>query len=114
MNTLIRAALRGRCPRCGQGRLFATFLGLAPACEVCGLDFSAADAGDGPAFFVMFAVGAIAVPFAFVLQFGLEAGPIVTLGLTFALAVGLSLALLRPAKALLFALQWRHRSPPGS
>lgn len=45
--------LRGRCPRCGQGHLFKGFLSLRPNCEVCGLDYSFADSGDGPAFFVM-------------------------------------------------------------
>src|ERR1700704_687688 len=49
--------LAGRCPRCGEGRLFAGFLTLRPSCEVCGLDFSFADAADGPAFFVMFFSG---------------------------------------------------------
>ena len=45
--------LRGRCPRCGQGHLFKGFLSMRPSCEVCGLDYSFADPGDGPAFFVM-------------------------------------------------------------
>lgn len=45
--------LRGRCPRCGQGHLFKGFLTLKPGCEACGLDYSFADPGDGPAFFVM-------------------------------------------------------------
>ena len=53
----IPTGLRGRCPRCGEGRLFAGFLRLAPRCEACGLDYSFADSADGPAFFVMTAVG---------------------------------------------------------
>ena len=48
----IVTGLGGRCPRCGRGALFSGFLTLAPACNVCGLDFSFADAGDGPAVFV--------------------------------------------------------------
>ena len=42
------AGFRCRCPRCGQGRLFAGFLTLAPACDRCGLDYSFVDSGDGP------------------------------------------------------------------
>jgi len=106
----LEAGLRGRCPRCGRGELFAGFLRLKPACGVCGADFSRADSGDGPAFFVMFAVGAIVVPIGFLLQFGLHLGPIITLGVVTLLTFALSFALLRPAKALLFALQWRHRA----
>src|SRR3712207_565974 len=51
--------LKGRCPRCGEGRLFNGFLALRPSCAACGLDFGFADSADGPAFFVMTAVGFI-------------------------------------------------------
>ena len=42
----IARGLRGRCPRCGEGRLFSGFLNLRPACEKCGLDYRFADAVD--------------------------------------------------------------------
>ena len=45
-----QAALRGlacKCPRCGEGRLYAGFLTLRPSCNVCGLDYAFIDAGDG-------------------------------------------------------------------
>lgn len=48
-----RVGIRGRCPRCGEGKLFDGFLKLAPKCEVCGLDYSFADPADGPAFFAI-------------------------------------------------------------
>src|SRR5476649_2806409 len=57
----IARGLRGRCPACGQGKLFKGFLGLRRACEKCGLDFNFADAGDGPAVFVILIGGAIVV-----------------------------------------------------
>ena len=57
----IGRGLRGRCPACGQGRLFQGFLSLRPACEHCGLDYDFADAGDGPAVFVILIGGAIVV-----------------------------------------------------
>jgi uncharacterized protein (DUF983 family) len=52
-----RAGLRCACPRCGKGKLFRGFLTLAPCCEACGLDYGFADAGDGPAVFIMFLAG---------------------------------------------------------
>lgn len=104
------AGLRGRCPQCGRGALFSGFLRLKLACTECGADFLKADSGDGPAFFVMFAVGALVVPIAFILQFGLQLGPLVSLGITALLTIALSFALLRPAKGVLVALQWRHRA----
>ena len=51
----------GRCPRCGKGHMIRGLLTVAPTCEVCGLDFSFADAGDGPAIFVMTIVGFVAI-----------------------------------------------------
>ena len=35
----ISRGLRGRCPACGQGKLFKGFLGLRAACDKCGLDY---------------------------------------------------------------------------
>jgi uncharacterized protein (DUF983 family) len=49
----IQTGIRGRCPRCGIGRLFDGFIKLRDRCEHCGLDFSYADPADGPAFFVI-------------------------------------------------------------
>ena len=57
----IARGLRGRCPRCGEGKLFQGFLTLRPRCERCGLDFNFADAGDGPAVFVILLGGALVV-----------------------------------------------------
>ena len=57
----IAAGLKGCCPRCGKGKLFSGFLTVAPRCENCGLDFSFADAADGPAIFVMLIIGFVVV-----------------------------------------------------
>jgi uncharacterized protein (DUF983 family) len=59
----ISAGLKGRCPRCGEGRLFSGFLTVGKRCVNCGLDYSFADAGDGPAVFVILIAG-FAVAFA--------------------------------------------------
>jgi uncharacterized protein (DUF983 family) len=57
----IAAGLACACPRCGRGKLFQGFLTLRPRCEACGLDYNFADAGDGPAVFIMFFAGAVVV-----------------------------------------------------
>lgn len=51
------AALAGRCPMCGQGRLFTGLLKPADHCTACGVDFAGADQGDGPAAFVILIIG---------------------------------------------------------
>ncbi len=99
----------GRCPRCGQGRLFAGYLKLAPACAACGLDFSAADSGDGPAVFVMWAVAAVVVLGAALVEIFLAPPLWLHMALWIPLTVGLAALLLRPAKGLMIALQYRHR-----
>lgn len=104
------AGVLGRCPSCGEGRLFTGYLKFAERCEACGADFRIADAGDGPAVFVIFLVGAIVVPFLFILQFAFELAPWLSFTLTGLLTVALCLALLPPFKGALFALQWRHKA----
>ena len=73
------AGLTGRCPKCGKGPLFDGYLKFAPRCSACGADFTMADTGDGASVFVMFLVGAIVVPLAFILQFSAHAPTWVTI-----------------------------------
>lgn len=107
------AALRGRCPRCGQGRLFQGFLSLRRRCEACGLDFGFADSGDGPAFFVMSFVGILVVGLALWVEFAYEPPLWTHAALWLPLTLVLSLGLVRPSKALLIALQYQRRAEEG-
>jgi uncharacterized protein (DUF983 family) len=109
----IAAGLRGRCPRCGKGRLFRSYLRLAPACAACGADFSMADVGDGATVFVILIVGALTVPAAFVAQFGFHWPPLASAALAIGLAVALTLVLLPAVKGVLFTLQWVHKAGEG-
>jgi uncharacterized protein (DUF983 family) len=54
-----KAAFWGRCPRCGQGKLFSGYLAVGPSCWQCNLDYSIFDVGDGAAVFAILIVGAI-------------------------------------------------------
>lgn len=108
-SALLIAALRMRCPQCGQGELFQSYLKLSERCRACGADFRAADAGDGPAVFVILVVGAIAAPLLFILQIA-GAPTWAAIAVTLAVATALCLALLPVFKALLFALQWKHKA----
>jgi uncharacterized protein (DUF983 family) len=90
--------------------VFSGYLRLRERCSVCGADFRAADAGDGPAVFVILIVGAIVAPLLFILQFALHLPDWLSLTLTLLAAIALCLALLPPFKATLFALQWKHKA----
>jgi uncharacterized protein (DUF983 family) len=109
----VSTGLRGRCPRCGRGHLFKGFLSLKPCCEVCGLDYAFADSGDGPAFFVMSLVGFIVVTLAMWVEFAYEPPLWVHMALWAPLTIVLSLALVRPFKGVLIALQFQHRAAEG-
>ena len=107
------AGLAGKCPRCGEGDLFGTFLGLRPRCGVCDLDFAKADPGDGPAVFVIFIVGFLAVSVAFVARFSWYWPIAAAFAVSAFVAIGGTLLLLRPLKATLIALQFRHKAEEG-
>lgn len=107
------AVLTCRCPRCGQGRLFEGFLGLRERCEVCDLDYSFADSGDGPAVFIILVVGFIVVGAALLVEVFLQPPYWVHALLWLPLIAVLSLGLLRPFKALLIALQYKHQAEEG-
>jgi len=105
--------LSGRCPRCGQGRLFKGFLTLAPRCDACGLDFAFADAGDGPAVFVTLFAGFIVLGGALWLELSYEP-PFWVHFLIFApLTLIVCLGVLRPLKGLLVALQYANKAEQG-
>ncbi len=105
--------LAGKCPRCGKGALFKGYLGLQDKCSVCGLDFAKADSGDGPAVFLIFIGGFIAVAVAFLARFTWHAPIWLALLLSAGLTVAIVLALLRPFKATLIALQYAHKAEEG-
>ncbi len=109
----ISRGLRGRCPRCGEGRLFRGYLSLRSACEHCGLDYGFADAGDGPAVFVILIGGFIVVFAALMTEVVYQPPYWVHAALWLPLILIVTLAPLRLIKGLLIALQYHHRAAEG-
>lgn len=109
----VKAGLRGRCPRCGDGRLFSGFLALPAGCANCGLDYSFADAGDGPAVFVILIIGFIVVGLALWMEVTVNPPLWVHFLLWIPLTIVLSLTALRLLKGLLITLQYAHKAAPG-
>ena len=106
-------ALHGRCPRCGQGKLFDGYLQIAPRCAQCGLDYTMFDAGDGPAVFVVLIVGAIVCAAALYVEFTFSPPYWVHAVLWIPTIAILSFVLLRLAKSLLLVLQYKHKAGEG-
>ncbi|MET3855325.1 DUF983 domain-containing protein [Rhizobium sp. OAE497] len=105
--------IKGRCPRCQRGHLFSGLLSLAPACEVCGLDYSFADPADGPAFFAMSIVAVPALAFALWLQFKFNTPLWVHIVVTLPLTLATCVALLRPLKGWLVCSQYFYKAQEG-
>jgi uncharacterized protein (DUF983 family) len=111
--TPLAAGLKGRCPRCGEGRMFDGFLALQKNCDNCGLDYDFADSADGPAVFIMFIVGFVVVGLALWAEFAYEPPIWLHLVMWFSLTVILSLLLARPLKGIMIALQYHHKAEEG-
>lgn len=107
------AGLGCKCPRCGKGKLFSGFLDLAPSCDKCGLDYSFADAGDGPAVFVILFAGFVVVALAFWVEATYSPPLWVHALLWIPLTLIVSLGMLRPLKGLMVALQYRNKAAEG-
>ena len=109
----VSAGLRGRCPRCGYGRLFRGFLTLAPRCSNCGLDYAFVDTGDGPAVFVSFLAGTLGVGLALYIDVVYEPSIWVDIAISLPFTALICLATLRPMKGLLVTLQYKNKAEQG-
>jgi uncharacterized protein (DUF983 family) len=109
----LSTGLAGRCPRCGEGHMFKGFLDLRPACESCGLDFSFADSGDGPAVFVTLIAGFLVLGVALAVDAMYEPPIWVYIVIFLPLTLIVCLGLLRPLKGLLIASQYKNKAAPG-
>jgi uncharacterized protein (DUF983 family) len=93
--------------------LFQGFLTLRPACEKCGLDYGFADAGDGPAVFVILIGGAIVVGAALATEIVFQPPYWLHAALWLPLVLLVTLAPLRLIKGVLIALQFHHKAAEG-
>lgn len=107
------AGLTCRCPRCGKGKLFHNFVALRPRCDVCGLDYGFADAGDGPAIFIILIGGFIVVAAALAVEALYQPPFWVHAALWIPLIFLVTLGPLRPMKGLLITLQYHHKAAEG-
>ena len=106
----VPSGFRGRCPECGEGKLFQGFLKFATHCDKCGADFSNEDAGDGPTVFVIFIVGIFIVPMALAFQLIFDASTFLTLLIWIPIIIGACLVLLRLLRGVMFNLAWANKA----
>lgn len=105
-------AFRCKCPVCGKGGLFDRFLNVKPVCESCGIDLAANDIGDGAVVFVIFILGFVLAPLAWLVDIWLSP-PLWVHGVVWTIAALVMASVLLPfVKSYIMLLQYRHR--PGS
>ena len=107
--TALMRGFRGRCPRCGEGKLFRAFLKVDDHCSNCGQDFTPHRADDLPAYLVIIIVGHIVVPLALVIETNYSPPVAVQLAIYLPLTFVASLALLQPVKGAVVGMQWALR-----
>lgn len=90
--------------------MFKGFLDVRDRCPACGFDLGRADSGDGPAVFVIFVVGFIVVGLALWTEVRFSPPYWLHVVLWLPLTVALTFGLLRPFKATLIALQFKHKA----
>lgn len=107
------AGLKGRCPRCGDGALFRAGLALRDRCDRCGLSYTFADSGDGPAVFGILILGFLVLGGALLVEFKAQP-PLWVHALLWGVVTPLAgYFLLRILKATLIALQFKHKAGEG-
>lgn len=109
----VSAGLRGRCPNCGEGALFKGFVAMPEGCQNCGLSYKFADAGDGPAVFVILFAGFLIIALMFFVEQAYSPPIWLHLAIFLPLTLVVCLGMLRPLKGLLIALQYRNKAELG-
>ena len=109
----LQVALQGLCPRCGAHSLFGGLTRFAPRCRACGLDFLEFNVGDGPAAFLTLIVGALITGLAIAVELNFEPPFWVHILLWVPAATAAVIVSLRAGKAMLLALEYRHRAAEG-
>lgn len=107
------AGLLCRCPRCGKGPLFVNVLNMRETCNSCGLDYKFVDTGDGPAVFAIFILGFLSMGLAMIAEFKYGVPWWVHAILLVVVMPLIAVFLLRFLKAILIALQYKHKAEEG-
>ncbi len=107
------AGLFCKCPACGVGRLYEGYLTFPDRCKNCGLDYGQFDTADGPAVFIILLLGFLVVGLALVVEVKFQPPVWLHMLIWIPVIIGGALLLLRPAKALMVALQYHFKAQEG-
>ena len=107
MPIAIWRGLRGRCPACGRGRLFARLLRVSTVCDECAAPLGLINADDAPPYFTVFIVAHIVIG----AQVALDRMATLSVGTEMAIflpgTLALVLVLIRPVKGATVGLMMK-------
>lgn len=105
--SVTRGAL-GRCPRCGDAKLFHKWLKSIDRCPSCAQDWTKHRADDFPAYIAIFVTGHILAPVMIMLALDYTLSPFAMFATLIPVALIMMLGMLQPAKGMVIAAQWWH------
>lgn len=105
----IKRGLKHRCPNCGEGALFSSYLKVQPECAACGHDLSQYRADDGPAYLTILLVGHLLIAPAFFFPFMWEVTPWIIVPASLSILTAVVLLLLPRIKGGFLGLLWANR-----
>jgi uncharacterized protein (DUF983 family) len=111
LSRMIKNAIIGKCPSCGKGALFDSYLKQVNNCKTCNKYLGDIRADDGPAWLTILIVGHLLAPFIIIFSFNSNWPDWLSISLWSFLAVILVLIILPKAKGLFIAVILYLRDP---
>jgi len=103
---IMARGLKHKCPKCGEGWVFRSYLKVVTVCENCGEELGLIRADDFPPYLTMFVVGHIIVPLILLAEKLYEPTTLQHMLIWPPLALALILLLLSPIKGACVATMW--------
>ncbi|MFZ2101327.1 MAG: DUF983 domain-containing protein [Oricola sp.] len=104
----IKRGFAGRCPNCGEGKLFKSFVKPVESCAVCGEDLSHHRADDFPAYLNVLIVGHIGVGGFTFAEALIDLPGWIHLAIWIPVMIAMSIVLMQPLKGAVIAFQWAN------
>lgn len=101
--------IRLRCPHCGKGHLFRSYLKVADHCDVCGEELFHHRADDFPPYLSILIVGHLLVGLMLELELHASIEPWVYLATMLPAAILLPILILPSVKGAVVGIQWANR-----
>ena len=107
--TAVKRGFLGRCPHCGEGKLFRAFLKPVDRCAVCDEDYTHQRADDLPAYLAIVIVGHVAVGGFMATDQSVTWSSWVHLAIWTPLTLIMTMAIIQPIKGAVIGWQWGAR-----